>query len=96
VALTDSSSATRTIGIIDEARRVLGMTVHALYLGYFAVGGNFPVEDVQAWLDGRAAMPATEYDRLAQAVNDEAAGRGVAHPVRYPDHDGATPDLDGL
>jgi hypothetical protein len=92
--LTGSPPPERTIAAIDAARRRLAMTVHELYLGYFAVGGNFAVEDVTAWLDGRQAMPVTEYDRLAQAVNDEAAGRGIKFPLRCSDDDGETASRD--
>jgi hypothetical protein len=67
---------------------MLGMTPHSLYLGYFAVGGNFSADDVTAWLDRREAMPPSEYDRLAQAVNDEAAGRGIKHPLDCTGDDG--------
>jgi hypothetical protein len=83
--LSGSSPVERTIETIDAARRLLGMTAYSLYLGYFAIGGNFSAEDVHAWLDCRQAMPAGEFDRLAQAVNDEAAGRGITYPLPRSD-----------
>lgn len=69
--------------ILDAARRLLGMDADALHLGYFAVGGNHSSRDVHDWLTGSRPIPPTEYYLLAQAVNDEAVGRGLDHPIPY-------------
>ena len=71
------------IGDIAEGRRRLGLSAVALWIGYFAIGGNGTPADVEAWLSGAATPTAEDHDLLAQALNDKFTEWGMNHPVRY-------------
>ena len=62
---------------LDEVRRRLGLSVHDLWIGYFASGGNALVDDVRHWLDGTVALHRSDSDLLAQALHDHALGEGL-------------------
>ncbi|MFN2506024.1 MAG: hypothetical protein ABR540_17680 [Acidimicrobiales bacterium] len=72
-------------GEIDSGRRQLGMSVRDVWVGYFSVGGNGSMLEVERWLSGASDIPAREHDMLAQAVNDRFTDHGLNHPVRYSD-----------
>jgi hypothetical protein len=67
---------------ISDGLARLGMTANALWLGYFAVGGNGSLSDVERWLAGDT-LTGREYDLLAAALNEAFTERGLDHPVRY-------------
>ena len=61
------------------------MTISEVWVGYCGLGGNGSKHQVAAWLAGRAAVPATDFDLLVQTVNDCAADSGITFPARYLD-----------
>jgi hypothetical protein len=61
------------------------MSYDALWIEYFAVGGNASVDDIGEWIDGTTPLPAAEYDHLAQALNEFLDDRGDARHVPYLD-----------
>ncbi len=71
------------IGDIDDGRQQLGMTAYQLWIGYFSVGGNCSMADLDDWLSGAAALPDREHNLLAQALNDEFTDIGLNHAVPY-------------
>ena len=71
------------VGDIDAALGQLGMSVQSLWIGYFAVGGNGSLADLEGWLGGASDPGDHDYDLLAQAVNDEFTARDLNHPVVY-------------
>ncbi len=66
-------------------RRRLGMSAQTLWVGYFAVGGNGSLVDVERWLSGALELGAADYDMLTQALNDVSVERGEDHPFPYSD-----------
>ncbi len=76
------ASAGQLSGIVGGCRR-LRMSAMALWVGYFAVGGNGTLADVTGWLTGTVALSVQDFDLLVQAVNDEFVKRGLDHPVEY-------------
>ena len=79
------SEATPELAEMEAARQVLGWTVFHAWMGYFAVGGNASLGDVERWISTTAAVPLREHNLLAQALNDGFTDRGLDHPVRYRD-----------
>jgi hypothetical protein len=76
------ASAGQASGIADSSRR-LGMSALAVWVAYFAVGGNGSLADVTGWVFGTTSIPVHDYDLLAQAMNDEFVALGADHPVPY-------------
>ncbi len=79
------SEPTPQLAEIEAARHILGWTMFHAWMGYFAVGGNASLGDVERWLSTATELPAQEHNLLAQAVNDGFTDRGLDHPVRYRD-----------
>ena len=69
-------------GLVD-ARRTLGMSVPALWIGYISVGGNGSLAEVKDWLAGHGVLPGLDHDMLAQALNDRFTEAGLEHRVAY-------------
>jgi hypothetical protein len=70
---------------LSEALQQLGLSTHDLWVGYFAVGGNGALSDVEGWLSGDDEVPRLEHNLLAQALNDRFTLGGLNHPVSYRD-----------
>jgi hypothetical protein len=68
---------------VEAMRRSLGMTRRKIWVGYFALGGNAPLDQVERWLEGHEDPPVGDYDLLVHAVNEEAMDRGLDHPMPY-------------
>jgi hypothetical protein len=75
------------VAAISAARRELVISVHEVWLGYVAVGGDGTLPVLRTWLAGTAAIPDRDYDFIAQALNDRFLDRGAHHPVAYSDAD---------
>jgi hypothetical protein len=65
------------------ALRRLRLSYDALWLEYFAVGGNASVDDLRSWINGIEPLAPTEYDIIAQALNEYLDARGVTTHVPY-------------
>ena len=59
------------------------MSDNDLWIGYFSVGGNGTLADIQRWLAREAEPGDRDHDLLAQALNDEFVVRNLDHPVAY-------------
>jgi len=59
--------------------------VSDLWLRYFALGGAYPRQQLQAYLAGAGAWSAHEHDVAAHALNEYFADQGMDHPVSYSD-----------
>ena len=66
---------------MDQLRRSLRMTINDLWIRYFAMGGNAPVDQVEQWLTGARDPSASDLAYLAQAIDDEASDQGGNHPA---------------
>jgi anti-sigma regulatory factor (Ser/Thr protein kinase) len=60
---------------IERRRREMGVSPMQLWLDYLAVGGRASWGTVQRFLHGSTQLPATELDRLVQALDDRLAAR---------------------
>ena len=73
-------------GAVLEAARVQAcMELSEVWLAYFALGGMESPRAVQAILGGSLDPSRTDYDLLAQALNERFSDRGGDHPVPYRD-----------
>ena len=70
-------------GDIAEGRRQLGISALDLWIGYFEVGGNGSLADVEGWLAGTAQPSDRDHAYLVQALNDEFVVRGLDHPIQF-------------
>jgi hypothetical protein len=68
---------------IEAGRRRLAMTNHALWVGYFELGGNASLAEVGRWLSGETPMPPQDHDMLAVALNEAFSDLGLNHPVGF-------------
>lgn len=74
-------------GLLETARRDLGLTHGELWFRYFALGGMSTALEVEAYLYG--ALEPTPHDRdvIAVALNERFAELGRDHPLRYSEDD---------
>ena len=68
---------------IAEGLERLGLSAHDVWMGYFAIGGNGSLGDVERWTSSGRDVPPREHNFLAQALNDRFTVRGLDHPVAY-------------
>lgn len=73
------------IGVLETARRDLGMSVSDLWWRYFSLGGMMTALEMEAVLH-RALIPATiDVDLLAVALNERFSELHRDHPIPYSD-----------
>jgi hypothetical protein len=70
---------------IAEGLERLDLSAHDVWVGYFAIGGNGSLGDVERWTSSGSDVPTREHNLLAQALNDRFCVRGLNHPVAYLD-----------
>lgn len=70
--------------VLEAARIQAGMSFQDLWIAYLALGGNARPDVVRGYLRGSAIEP-TDYDLLAQAINERFLDRGESYPVPYRD-----------
>lgn len=68
---------------IADGRRRLGMSTMTLWIGYFEVGGNGTLAEVEQWLAGERGPSDRDHDFLAQALNDGFLEQGLDHPMGF-------------
>jgi hypothetical protein len=70
---------------LDAGRIEAGMSYEELWLAYFALGGIASARTIRSYLrhEGPGQVPKSEYDLLAQAINERFLERGQDHPVPY-------------
>lgn len=56
-----------------------------LWLRYFALGGDADIDEMDAYLSGRATPTSHQHDVLAQALNEELIELGGGFSVPYRD-----------
>ena len=71
------------IGDLEQARRLLGLSVSELWLRYFALGGMYTALEVDATLFGALLPNDHDHDMLAVALNECFAAAGGDHPIPY-------------
>ena len=71
------------LGILELARRDVGMSMDDLWMRYFALGGMSTALEIEAYLLGALVVPNHDHDVLAVALNERFAELGGDHPVPY-------------
>jgi hypothetical protein len=68
---------------LDSARLELGLTLHELWVAYFALGGCCDSRALGAYLDGTGTTTDADHDVIVHALNETFVDRGRNHPVPY-------------
>ena len=76
---------TDTIDAFEHARREAKLSMAALWLRYFALGGMSTALEVDAFLHGALVATPQDRDLLAVALNERFSELGLDHPVPYSD-----------
>ena len=78
---------TDSIGMLELARREVGLSHSDLWFRYFALGGMSSALELEAYL--YEALTPTWHDRdmVALALNERFSELGGDHPIRYSDDD---------
>ena len=84
--------AERFGGMLERARRDLGLSHGELWLRYFALGGMSTAFEVEAILYNALEPSAHDHDVIVHALNERFTEIGEDHPLPYSDNekDGAT------
>ena len=70
---------------LDRARRDAMLTIGALWLRYFELGGMGTALELEAYLYGALQPTEHEYDVLAHTLNERFVELGGNHPIPYSD-----------
>lgn len=70
---------------LEQARRQLGLTISALWVRYFALGGMSTPLEMEAILFGALVADPHDRDLLTVALNERFAEVGGGHPLPYSD-----------
>lgn len=70
---------------LDRARREAMLTIGALWLRYFELGGMGTALELEAYLYGALQPTEHEYDVLAHTLNERFVELGGNHPIPYSD-----------
>jgi hypothetical protein len=78
---------TGSVGMLELARREVGLSHSELWFRYFALGGMSSALELEAYL--YEALTPTWHDRdmVALALNERFSELGGDHPIRYSDDD---------
>lgn len=68
---------------LDRARRDAMLTIGALWLRYFELGGMGTALELEAYLYGALRPTEHEYDVLAHTLNERFVELGGNHPIPY-------------
>lgn len=71
--------------VLDLARQEAGLSIGALWLRYFELGGMGTALELEAYLHGALQPSAHEYDVLAHTLNERFVELGGNHPIAYSD-----------
>jgi hypothetical protein len=70
-------------GVLERARVHAVLTVHQLWLRYFAIGGDAGPEEVQSYLTRGVEPGRHQYNLLVDALNERFTELGLDRPVLY-------------
>lgn len=71
--------------ILEEGRTQAGYQVEELWTQYLALGGNEPIDQLRAFLDGSSVPSRLDYDLLAHCLNERCRELGADNPMPYGD-----------
>ena len=75
----------RTVEMLEEARRDVGLSLGELWFRYFELGGMSTALEVEAYLYGALIPTPHDGDVIAAALNERFAELGGDHPIPYSD-----------
>ncbi len=75
----------RTVEMLEEARRDVGLSQGELWFRYFELGGMSTALQVEAYLYGALIPTPHDGDLIAAALNERFAELGGDHPIPYSD-----------
>jgi hypothetical protein len=78
---------TKTLDVLELARREVGLSVADLWMRYFTLGGMSTALEMEAILFGALVANPHNRDVIAVALNERFAELGGDHPVPYSDDD---------
>ena len=70
---------------LERARQELGLSMGALWIRYFGLGGMRDPLEVEAVLFGALVADVEDLDLLAVALNERFSELGRDHPLPYSD-----------
>jgi len=70
---------------LELARQEVGLSVSALWIRYFALGGMRAPLEMEAVLFGALVADPPDQDLLAVALNERFSELGRDHPIPYSD-----------
>ena len=70
-------------GLLETARRDLGLTHAELWFRYFELGGMSTALEVEAYIYGALTPSDHDGDLIAVALNERFAELGRDHPIPY-------------
>ena len=71
--------------VLDLARQEGMLSIGALWLRYFELGGMGTVLELEAYLHGALQPSPHEYDVLVHTLNERFVELGGNHPIAYSD-----------
>ncbi len=78
-------------GVLEEARRTVGLSISDLWIRYFALGGMSTALEMEAILYGALIASLHDRDLLAVALNERFCELGGDHPLPYSDDESDGP-----
>jgi hypothetical protein len=76
---------TDTAGVLENARREVGLSLSELWFRYFALGGMSTELELDAYLYDALAPTDHDWDLIAVALNERFSELGGDHPIAYSD-----------
>ncbi len=78
---------TGSVGVLERARREVGLSHSDLWFRYFALGGMSTALELEAYLFEALTPTVHERDMVALALNERFSELGGDHPISYTDDD---------
>ena len=69
--------------LLDSARRKAGLSVEALWIRYFELGGEASQLEMEGFLTGALIPTRYQHDILAHAINEAFMDKGRSDRVEY-------------
>lgn len=70
-------------GVLERARIQAGLTVHELWIRYFALGGGAGPSEVAGFLTGPNEPDRRQYNLLVDSLNERFTELDLDRPVLY-------------
>ena len=78
---------TNSVGVLEQARREVGLSHGELWFRYFALGGMSSALELEAYLYDALTPTWHDRDMVALALNERFSELGGDHPISYSDDD---------